>query len=342
MSSMSSSSDGWTELDVMDLTNTPSNVVMINNTEFATVTGAGDVCKFDIYAKKWSSIGTVKASSDKMILYHQVSFKADSNEIYSFDQANNRLSIINMDSNQIVTINTSVNVEDDPFTIFFNDYKEYHLIGGKNGGHYRWNAEQKQFMDIKSNFNTFFEKSNSECSVFYVSSQNILLLFAGYHYGPAQSLDIMMKYDITDNKWEELKNVKFPHKSYGFGSCMTRDEKYIIVFGGSTGSEGGEEEDIYYLDLSTMQWTKSVITCPVHNDYQAVITPTDDVHIFSKYTMWDDDKQIFPGHWKMRIKDIIPNYGIGLVFGYIRIYWKSYNDQQVFSTDLMKLIYSWY
>ena len=94
---------------------------------------------------------------------------------------------------------------------------------------------------------------------------------------------------------------------------LTRDERYIVIFGGTTGSVGGEEEDIYYLDLKTMKWTKAGIKCPGKNDYVAVLSQMNDVYLFGITHRKNND-----GFWKIRLKEIIIEYGYDLVFGYLR------------------------
>ena len=171
----------------------------------------------------------------------------------------------------------------------------------------------------------------------HVSSQNKLLLLGGYDRDYEDVIDTVRVYSTTKNEWKQLLNdngdtIKLPLALSGFGCILTRDERYIVILGGTSGGIGGEEVTIYYLDLWSMEWTKSLVECPINNEFICVLTDNDDVHIFPRFAR--DSKH---GHWKIGLKVIIPEYGFDLICGYVRL---SCNVH--FSVDLIKLIQKWY
>ena len=75
-------------------------------------------------------------------------------------------------------------------------------------------------------------------------------------------IDTIRVYSIPENECKRLLNqngdvIELPLALGGFGCILTRDEQYIVIFGGTSGKKGGEETGVYYLSLVTLKWTKS-------------------------------------------------------------------------------------
>ena len=227
----------------------------------------------------------------------------------------------------------SVDIGQRPVTAFVNG--KLHIISGgqKNWKHFVWDEGNKTFKLLHAVKETSAGLQNA--AMVHVKSQNKLILLGGYDWAVKSAIDTIRVYSIADNEWKVLLNkngnaVKLPLTLAGFGCVLSRDEKYIVVFGGTSGMRGGEEVGIYYLDLKTLTWSKSLVECPVNNEFEAVLTYNNDVHIFARFR--HDGEQ--NGHWRIGLKDIIPKYGFDLVCGYVRL-----NCANV-SEDLIKLIHS--
>eukprot|EP01084_Bolivina_argentea_P087916 158724_1 len=95
-------------------------------------------------------------------------------------------------------------------------------------------------------------------------------------------------------QWTKLTETILPHKLCSFGCIKTNDEKYIIIFGGKTAS--GVKDEIWMLSTVTWKWHKSAFKCPKKSKYFAVITASDNIHLFAM----DTNK-----HWKIELTQII-------------------------------------
>ncbi len=48
----------------------------------------------------------------------------------------------------------------------------------------------------------------------------------------------------------------------GFGYILSKDERFIVISGGQKQGNKQYLNDVFYLDLNKMEWTKSSIKCP--------------------------------------------------------------------------------
>eukprot|EP01083_Nonionella_stella_P192596 711828_1 len=79
-------------------------------------------------------------------------------------------------------------------------------------------------------------------------------------------IDAIYSFDITLNKWSKLKQ-KLPMANHSFGCISTRNDKYIILFGGAM---SGKSDKIYILNTKTMKFRESGIGCPIAGRFQAI------------------------------------------------------------------------
>eukprot|EP01083_Nonionella_stella_P080380 220890_1 len=114
-------------------------------------------------------------------------------------------------------------------------------------------------------------------------------LFGGYlHDIWAMSCDL---------SWTKLQNTKLPNRMMDFGCVKTNDECHIVLFGGKTAS--ALKDDIWILSTRTWQWTKSNIKCPKRSRYYALLTKTNDIHLFGIGSQNSD-----VNHWKMNLSHL--------------------------------------
>ena len=216
---------------------------------------------------------------------------------------------------------------------------QLHIMYGPGDKHYKWDPKKQELQTLG-----VIKYDIEYAKMIHVESQNKLILLGGLgdtDNWPLRSNRIT-EYSIANNTWGLLadkdgETVVLPLGLYGFGCVLTKDERYIVIFGGTSGREGGEEDGIYYLDLLTMKWTECVLKCPSNNNYVAVLDGMEDVHIFSRYYLDDFAES---GHWKIRIKQIIEGYGYDFVCAYL----KQMCDKMILTlnVDIIQLIYKWY
>eukprot|EP01084_Bolivina_argentea_P238209 400204_1 len=210
----------------------------------------------------------------------------------------------------------------------------FHIVGGTHSNkHFVWNVEQNKLQHIHS---IEYYSPGGICfgRMVHLASQNKILTLGGFDskFPPNDgSINTILEYSIVDNEWSKLTDnngmvVTLPIEMHGFGCVLTKQDRYIILFGGCNNRKRIRTElnDIYVLDLKSMKWNKSDVKCPVSGVFiEAILAPLfDDVHIFEANH-----------HWRIRLKTIIPNYGFDLVLGYLR--------RTNFTMDLIKLVYEW-
>ena len=187
-----------------------------------------------------------------------------------------------------------------PYILSING--EIHLIGGAdNNYHLIWDEHKEKFDEIY-HFNEW-TAGNHSGALFHVIRQNKLYLFGGFDWKIPCKRDDIWTHQIGTNVWNKL-NIKLPGDGVfcWFGSILTSNEKYIILF-------VGDPNKIWILDIDKMEWILSKLKCP---------------QIGSSYAILMDDK----------IKDRL------LVFGYIRNHYL--NDMVSLPMDLWNLISHWF
>ena len=114
---------------------------------------------------------------------------------------------------------------------------------------------------------------------------------------PTAVIDTIVRYycDI----WAKVEDFNLPHPMSGFGYVLYKD--YIVTFGGHTGNSC--IGNIFILDLKDKDkgWINSKIVCPKRNEYRAILTSDNDVHLFGASTVI---------HCSMNIESILPESGL--------------------------------
>lgn len=146
--------------------------------------------------------------------------------------------------------------------------QQLHVIGGEwnNKCHLIWSTAENKY-DI---MHTFDVAKITSAGMVYIRSKNIILLLGGNvntGYQEDYDSDEIYSYDMELKKWKEL-SVKLPMGLSYFGCTLSRNETYVIIFGGT--SEYSLRDDIFILEIETMQFKDCKIKCPKRCTYHAI------------------------------------------------------------------------
>eukprot|EP01084_Bolivina_argentea_P001091 1996_1 len=227
----------------------PNQLLKINDFEFGKYDSQSKcIQKYNTIDNKWTK--SIKLNDSN--IDGCVSFVLNESKLYIYTKE--KLTVINTKQNTRNIYNCN-NCPHYSSTIIINN--KLHIVGGVPNKHSIWNEQQSQF-DVKHQF----ELGHILCHrLIYLKSKNILLSIGGLSRGNA--IDTIYSFDITLNKWSKLKQ-KLPIPNCLFGCISTRNDKYIILFG------GGKTDKIYVLNTKTMKFRKSGICCPKKGRFQAI------------------------------------------------------------------------
>ncbi len=140
-------------------------------------------------------------------------------------------------------------VGSNPILLMINN--ECHVILGSNSKcHYKLNLNQKR-LDLVYEF-AHLSAGLHENGAVHIKSKNMLLLFGGYDYKTDNQFNEIWKFDLsTGNKWVKLQDIKLPKKMSNFAWVLTKNEQYMIIFGGYCGER---MKNIFILDLNEMKF----------------------------------------------------------------------------------------
>ena len=152
-----------------------------------------------------------------------------------------------------------------------------HLLGGsRNNRHIIYNHSKKQ----RSVIWTFKGiRGTSAPGIIYLKSKESyskLIYFGGYQYGTARETDDMWQYVLSNelSMWKLMK-CKLPRPMNSFGYVVTKDERYLIVFGGRATPPFIDDENmeapIHVLDIEESKWYLSDIKCPSESMMEGII-----------------------------------------------------------------------
>ena len=189
--------------------------------------------------------------------------------------------------------------------LLIND--DIHIIGGSTNTHLILQQNQTK-PQILSRYGDGV-KIESPRSI-YSSKTDIIYTFGGYILDKYESSNNIHSFHISTNT-HKLIELKMPDRLDSFGCIMTKDEKYVITFGGCD-DYGNKVADIYIFDMDEMTARKSSIICPKASTYHAILMNDDSEHIM-------------------------------IVYGYIRWSLKEFDGINTFpSHDIINLIVKWY
>eukprot|EP01084_Bolivina_argentea_P228742 386252_1 len=233
----------WTRLEGCKNQTFISNIVPLNETEFII---CGDkksyhkayISKYNTKTNKWTHITINDTCKTGTTLgWHSISIDMKLTKLFSCGTSN--MSIINIKDFKL-TKKLSLHPTNgngkyhNCSSLMINN--KYHVIGGiKNKKHLIWNNKQNKFDEIH-HFKHL--KSGLQRPGFvYIKSKQICLLFGGYDnsiewWRSNNTCQDIWIFSLRLNEWTKSE-TQLPIHGHDFGYCLTKNEKFIILFGGS-------------------------------------------------------------------------------------------------------------
>eukprot|EP01084_Bolivina_argentea_P290518 499047_1 len=281
-----------------------SNLIALNDAAFVVAYNENDLglSKFDTINSKWSQLIKYPNSyiSSPKSTHNMLSFDIINYCLYLYTEwyeddyndgcmrdfyyipptkrTKGKISIIDLkkDDYKIYNIlNRTVNRKDDIGTVAYCIAygncicinSKCHLIGGKNNNkHFIFDSDSKTLKIMNSSIPMINDNYIFNNGLIYLPSKKCLYFFGG-RTGVTFS-DLIWKYSLKKNEWKLFKNVKLPKKMEKFGFCLSKNNKFVYIFGGYDGSSN--LDDIYMWNLKKMTFIKSKVKCPTKNEYFAV------------------------------------------------------------------------
>ena len=320
-----------------------SNPVIIDNENFVVSTPiypyqdaeankTKGLYTYNTTSKSWTDFIKYSANVDTLDS-HEICYDAKNKRILMYGYQK-RLFIYNYDKNIFKRYDQTIQIGSYPNLICIDG--DFHLIGGATNKYHKiWDTEKNEFKNIYE-----FEewnKGNYGGVLLYFDSKQELLLFGGYDYSISKCFDTVRCHKIGDKEWKN-SDLTLPRAMKNFGCILTSNQRFLIIFGGSSKDESQgsmELDDIWILDFQALddKWKKSDIKCPKKGAYYAVLMGSQDnnellVHgyirtqmkklelflpdeILNLISLWYADEVVHlihrhvPAHWTMNINDIL-------------------------------------
>ena len=249
------SHDGWEKLPPCP--DYPTQMFEISPHEFICFCGSSDkgyqVSQFDTRTRKWNQYckipnitlrsRMVGFDSEKKALYIPVYV----NHIFRF--------IIDTKQSKKILIPTDITVGDNFLLPIDGDI---HFIGGNPANHFLFKQNQPE--PALSHLCTYGDDAVIQNSHSIYSRQKKIIYTVGGCDEDEEPLDSIYSYNLKTKEQTKL-DLKIPGDGREmFGCTMTKNERYIIIFGGWTAFI--DHDEIYVLDMEEFTVRKSNIACP--------------------------------------------------------------------------------
>ena len=237
-----------------------SNLVRINDDEFMGVTNMQyslmpGLYKYNVIYDKW--ILLISNPSGCRTIDNGICYDEQNQLIYSLGREPQMI-IYNLATSKVEVIETNESVGSEPELLMIGG--ECHIILGRDSvHHYKWNATTQKLEAIFTF--THLGYGLFQHGISHIKSQHRLLLLGGYDDVTDYSDEIWeyhVDHNDEDRKWEKLKDVKLPTAMCNFGCILSKNEDYLITFGGEDDNPF-ELKNIFILDLYEMKFYSSKI-----------------------------------------------------------------------------------
>ena len=209
--------------------------------------------KYNTISNEWTLISKYPSGDDDH-RYYRICYDGTNNSIYLCGGRRQPMTNIDLNTMKIKAHEITQDIGLDPVVLMIQN--ECHVIlGDESEHHYKWNAKSKALDDIFEFSEENFNEGLSDHGVIYIKSQNKLLLFGGTD--EEECYDDIWEYDMN-SKWSKLDDIKLPLAMSHFTWIMTRNEEYLIIFGGED-IFSERIKNIYILDLNDMIFYSSNI-----------------------------------------------------------------------------------
>eukprot|EP01084_Bolivina_argentea_P107509 192221_1 len=225
------------------------------------------IYKYNTHQNKWVHWIKIPYAYDTFI----VSFNKDNNKYYrlagllgnSYEASYN----LKSDNNDSIWSKCEFHATNTGSKIVFID-NQVHIIGG-SGSH-----GNKHFIN-GTHSDTFPISGNSyqNFGMVYLKSKQLLLCMGGR--SQKGILNELYFYSVAHKMWSwnssltDIQTIRLPVGLFHFGCVASKNEKYVIIFGGKT-CDYIDSDTIYILNMDTKNWMKCNIACPVKGLYYAV------------------------------------------------------------------------
>ena len=309
------------------------NLVMINEYEFIAVTSKGwgnddthhGIYKYNTKTNTW--ILLMAYPSDCAAIAHKFCYDSINNIIYMAG-IDERLYIFNLDNKTMNIIKKLDYLGCNPSLLMING--QCHIIlGSRSKAHYTYNADLKKFEKIFEF--TEFTAGLHENGIIYIKSKSILLLFGGYDPVPDRQFDVFWEFDLSAYKRTKRDDIKLPVKMSSFGWILSKNEDYLVIFGGFSREKERRIKNIFILDLKVNVFYSSTIRLNIKTYYNAVLVhdqqssdalingyvrtasndfniniPSELIHLFRMYFVSETVHLIsYSGHYSIKLEDIL-------------------------------------
>eukprot|EP01084_Bolivina_argentea_P231701 390656_1 len=260
-------------IKVGDLPNniqTPFPFISVNNkNEIMLINDTKRIYQYCTVKNKWIMLKQMEYKNNYDIT--SLAYNSQNNELY----ISNGVTVEQVKINKNININQNeIKLQQKQNAIIINN--DYHYFNGRK--HYIFNNKTNKFDTISGQWYDNY-------GLIYIQSKNELLLIGGDGSYGGCSNEIYkcevkqgVKLRIANKSWSKLNTI-LPNRISRFGSVLTNDEQYIILFGGLRHRGGGMGPDgqvyndkIYIFNLETMSIKEITKRCPENGIMKAVIT----------------------------------------------------------------------
>eukprot|EP01084_Bolivina_argentea_P092450 166312_1 len=250
-----------------------SEIVKFNNKEFIAAHSTFGLFKYNIFDNKWRLFATYPIEPN----YNSQKAKL------LIDHDNKQLYILSDDKHTLITFNTETKI----FNKF--DFKKIQLFVGDEAYapslimiKHKMNIindnkicawdNNKHKLKLVDKINLINDAYFGGYGSVYLSLKQSILFIGGscFHYPYEWTTNNMYLYNTNNGKVSKTNNT-LPIPLAFFGYVLTRNQKYVVIFGGIIDDKQEKTDDIYILNTDMMTFRKSVIKCPCKDSFQAIL-----------------------------------------------------------------------
>ena len=149
------------------------------------------------------------------------------------------------------------------------EHKLQVIMGSFHDKHIEYDIEKKQCKELYQ-FKKY-QDGLSEAASIYLQNKGESWLMGGYDCDPCalKPVDDVHLYSIKNNKWK-LLDIKLPVPLCDCTCVCTKDERFIIIFGGEDSSDV-LTANIFIIDTELLEIKESSIKCPMSDAFSACL-----------------------------------------------------------------------
>ena len=250
--------------------------IFININEFIVFTSKhaywneGGIIKYNINTNVWTKL--LEYDKDDEFIYGDSAVYHSQSKMIYISCHNHKIFKYDVSKMKSISI-TDTRVIDYNSRLLLIDNK-LHNIGGERG-HWIWNIQTDKISEkgkqvkkiVNDHQHALWRQNLYDPAVIYLKSQQCILLFGGRGSYWRRSVH---RFSISDNTWNKL-DCKLPRSMNSCGIVKTRNERFIILFGGNI-SNVKNSDDIYIYDVRNNEVVKSEIKAPMSGCFRASVT----------------------------------------------------------------------